>query len=135
MKRTLTTFALGLTAATAMYAGQAFALHGDMSDYPSTTGAAGASTAAAGMGGSSLRQSGRAGTADDGHLHTRQDELGTVSHRDTHVFDPREAGAERAQAARRTGKSDGSGHTHTRPDEAGTVSHSEFDHRERRPSR
>lgn len=135
MKRNLATLALGLAVATAMYSGQTFATDGDMPDYPSVTGAVGASPARAGMGGPSLRQSDRPGTADDNHLHTRQDELGTASHRDPHASDPREARAERAQAARRAGKSDGTGHTHTRPDEAGTVGHSDFDHRERSRSR
>lgn len=135
MKRTLASFALGLTAVTAAYTGHAFALHGDMSDYPSMTSVPGAPATGAGMGGSSLRQNGRSGSVDDGHLHTRQDELGTASHRDPHSLDPREARAERAQAARRPSPSDGTGHTHTRRDEAGTVGHSEFDHRERSPGR
>lgn len=114
MKHNLATFALGLTVATLVHAGQPFAVQGEMSDYPHGSGTTGASTAAAGVGASSLGQPARSATADDGHLHTRQDEGGIVSHRDTHAPDPRDAAAERAQAARRAGTSEGTGQNSTR---------------------
>lgn len=130
MKRAFTTLALAFGVTTILHVGQAFAAHGDMPDYPSTTDTIGALATRATPSGSSLERPSKETAASSTHLRNGQDELGGASHRNSQALDPRAARAKRAQAAPAPSYSDGTGRTFARPDEAGMGSHFQFDVRE-----